>query len=47
MVLAGPPGGFSLVGFETDHQGVALATDGVLWITRDEGSTWSRVSFAA
>ena len=47
VFLAGPPGGFSLVGFETDHQGVALATDGVLWITRDEGSTWSRVSFAA
>jgi hypothetical protein len=44
--LAGPPGGFSLVGFETDQQGVALATDGVLWITRDGGSTWSRVSFA-
>ena len=44
--LAGPPGGFSLVGFETDQQGVALATDGALWITRDGGSTWSRVSFA-
>ena len=44
--LTGPPGGFSLVGFETDQQGVALATDGALWITRDGGSTWSRVSFA-
>jgi len=44
--LAGPPGGFSLAGFETDQQGVALATDGALWITRDGGSTWSRVSFA-
>jgi hypothetical protein len=43
--LAGPSGGFSLVGFETDQQGVALATDGALWITRDGGSTWSRVSF--
>ena len=46
VALAGPPGGFSLVGFETDQQGVALATDGALWITRDGGSTWSRVSFA-
>ena len=44
--LAGPPGGFSLVGFETDQQGIALATDGALWITRDGGSTWSLVSFA-
>ncbi len=46
VALAGPPGGFSLVGFETDQQGVALATDGALWITRDGGSTWSRVTFA-
>jgi hypothetical protein len=46
VALAGPPGGFSLVGFETDQQGVALAADGVLWITRDSGSTWSRVPFA-
>jgi hypothetical protein len=46
VALAGPPGGFSLVGFETDHQGVALSTDGALWITRDGGSTWRRVSFA-
>jgi len=46
VALAGPPGGFSLVGFETDQQGVALATDGALWITRNGGSTWSRVSFA-
>jgi hypothetical protein len=46
VALAGPSGGFSLVGFETDQQGVALATDGALWITRDGGSTWSRVSFA-
>jgi hypothetical protein len=44
--LAGPPGGFSLVGFETDQQGVALSAGGALWITRDGGSTWSRVSFA-
>ena len=46
VALAGPSGGFSLVGFETDQQGVALAADGALWITRDGGSTWSRVSFA-
>jgi hypothetical protein len=46
VALAGPPGAFSLVGFETDQQGVALAADGALWITKDGGSTWSRVSFA-
>jgi hypothetical protein len=46
IVLAGPPGGFSLVGFETGQQGIALATDGALWITRNGGSTWSPVSFA-
>ena len=46
VALAGPSGGFSLVGFETDQQGVAVATDGALWITRDGGSRWSRVSFA-
>ena len=46
VALAGPSGGFSLVGFETDQQGVALAAGGALWITRDGGSTWSRVSFA-
>lgn len=46
VALTGPPGGFSLVGFETDQQGVALSTGGALWITRDAGSTWSQVSFA-
>jgi hypothetical protein len=46
VALAGPSGGFSLVGFETDQQGIALAADGALWITRDGGSTWNRVSFA-
>jgi hypothetical protein len=46
VALAGPPGGFSLVGFETDQQGVALSTRGAMWITRDGGSAWSRVSFA-
>jgi hypothetical protein len=45
VALAGPPGAFLFVGFETDQQGVALATDGALWITRDGASTWSRVSF--
>lgn len=44
VALAGPPSGFSLVGFETDQQGIALANNGVLWITRDGGSTWSQVS---
>jgi len=37
--------GFSLVGFETNTQGVALGTNGYLWITRDAGATWSRVTF--
>jgi hypothetical protein len=46
VALAGPAGGFSLVGFETDQQGVALAANGALWITRNSGSTWSPVSFA-
>jgi hypothetical protein len=35
--------GFSLVGFETNTQGVALGTNGYLWITRNAGTTWSRV----
>jgi len=46
VALAGPSGGFSLVGFETDQQGIALAADGALWITKDGGSTWSQVPFA-
>jgi hypothetical protein len=46
VALAGAPGGFSLVGFETDQQGIALSAGGALWITRDAGSTWNRVSFA-
>lgn len=37
--------GFSLVGFETNTQGVALGTNGYLWITRDGGTSWSRVTF--
>jgi len=36
--------GFSLVGFETDAQGIALGTNGYLWITRDGGTSWSRVT---
>jgi photosystem II stability/assembly factor-like uncharacterized protein len=36
--------GFSLVGFETDTQGVALGTNGYLWITRNAGTSWSRVT---
>ena len=37
--------GFSLVGFETNTQGVALGTNGYLWITRNGGTSWSRVTF--
>ena len=36
--------GFSLVGFETNTQGVALGTNGYLWITRNAGTSWSRVT---
>jgi hypothetical protein len=36
--------GFSLVGFETNTQGVALGTNGYLWITRNGGASWSRVT---
>jgi hypothetical protein len=36
--------GFSLVGFETNTQGVALGTNGYLWTTRDGGTSWSRVT---
>ena len=36
--------GFSLVGFETDTQGIALGTNGYLWITRNGGTRWSRVT---
>jgi hypothetical protein len=36
--------GFSLVGFETDTQGIALGTNGHLWITRNGGASWSRVT---
>src|ERR1700683_4615305 len=36
--------GFSLVGFETNTQGIALGTNGYLWITRNGGTSWSRVA---
>ncbi len=36
--------GFSLVGFETNTQGVALGTNGYLWITRNGGASWSVVN---
>lgn len=36
--------GFALVGFETNSQGVALGDNGYLWLTRDGGARWSRVT---
>jgi hypothetical protein len=42
--LVGPAQGFSLVGFETNTQGVAVGTNGYLWITRNGGTSWSRVA---
>ena len=42
--LTDPGHGFSLVGFETDTQGIALGTNGYLWITRNGGTSWSRVT---
>lgn len=42
--LVDPGHGFSMVGFETNTQGVALGTNGYLWITRNEGTSWSRVT---
>jgi hypothetical protein len=42
--LIDPGHGFSLVGFETDTQGIALGTNGYLWITRNGGTSWSRVT---
>ena len=41
--LTDPGHGFSLVGFETNTQGVAVGTNGDLWITRNGGTSWSRV----
>jgi hypothetical protein len=41
--LTGPGSGFSLVGFETNTQGLALGTNGYLWITRNGGASWTRV----
>jgi hypothetical protein len=42
--LIDPGHGFSLVGFETNTQGVALGTNGYLWITRNGGTSWSRLT---
>jgi hypothetical protein len=42
--LTDPGHGFSLIGFETGTQGVALGTNGYLWITRNRGTSWSRVT---
>jgi hypothetical protein len=42
--LTDPGHGFSLVGFETNAHGVALGTNGYLWITRNGGNNWSRVT---
>jgi hypothetical protein len=42
--LTDPGHGFSLVGFETDTQGIALGTNGYLWMTRDGGARWSRIT---
>ena len=44
VALTGPGHGFSLVGFETNTQGIALGTNGYLWITRNGGASWSRVT---
>ena len=42
--LTDPGHSFSLVGFETNTQGVALGTNGSLWITRNGGTSWSLVT---
>jgi len=42
--LTNPGHSFSLVGFETNAQGLALGTNGYLWITRNGGTSWSRVT---
>jgi hypothetical protein len=44
VVLTNPGHGFSLVGFESNEQGVAVGTNGYLWITHDGGTSWSRVT---
>jgi hypothetical protein len=44
VVLTNPGSSFSLVGFESDTQGVAVGTNGLLWITHDGGTSWSRVN---
>ena len=42
--LTDPGHSFSLVGFETNTQGVALGTNGYLWITHNGGTSWSLVT---
>ena len=42
--LTDPGHGFSVVGFETNTQGIALGTNGYLWITRNGGASWSPVT---
>jgi hypothetical protein len=42
--LTDPGHGFSLVGFETNTQGIALGTNGYLWITRNGGTSWNQVT---
>jgi photosystem II stability/assembly factor-like uncharacterized protein len=44
VVLIDRGHGFSLVGFETDTQGLALGANGYLWMTRDGGTSWRRVT---
>jgi predicted small lipoprotein YifL len=44
LSLTDPGHRFSLVGFETNTQGVALGTNGYLWITRNGGTSWNRVT---
>ena len=44
VVLTNPGHSFSLVGFESNEQGVAVGTNGYLWMTHDGGTTWSRVT---
>jgi hypothetical protein len=44
VTLTDPGHGFSLVGFETNTHGIALGTNGYLWITRNAGTSWNRVT---
>ena len=44
VTLTNPGHAFALVGFETNTQGVALGTNGSLWITHNGGTSWSPVT---